>query len=221
MIEAIPIQAGPLLSAIGIDQGIQAGNMSVVLLAVAVAAILRVVISAVAGGIRVALTGRIASRVMFELRVRVFAHLQRLSLDYFTGEKAGVIMTRIPLQDDVVGWDYPRHAAWLGERGVASLVVRDSSVREPIAAFIGEPPTEIAMAGTKGTHRRSRHRKAKRHGSLRSAQRVFETRAPYAIGQADMPFELFQAMDVPIWSAISGGRRWCPPRGWLRTIWTS
>ena len=32
---------------------------------------------------------------MFELRVRVFAHLQRLSLDYYTEEKAGVIMTRM------------------------------------------------------------------------------------------------------------------------------
>ncbi len=32
---------------------------------------------------------------MFELRVRTFAHLQRLSLDYYTDEKAGVIMTRM------------------------------------------------------------------------------------------------------------------------------
>ena len=32
---------------------------------------------------------------MFDLRVRVFAHLQRLSLDYYTDEKAGVIMTRM------------------------------------------------------------------------------------------------------------------------------
>jgi ATP-binding cassette subfamily B protein len=94
VIEAISIQAGPLLSAIGIDQGIQAGDLSV-LVAVALAAIAAVVISAVAGGLRVALTGRIASRVMFDLRVRVFTHLQRLSLDYFTNEKAGVIMTRM------------------------------------------------------------------------------------------------------------------------------
>ena len=54
-----------------------------------------VVITAVASGWRVAVTGRLSSRVMFELRVRVFAHLQRLSLDYYTDEKAGVIMTRM------------------------------------------------------------------------------------------------------------------------------
>ena len=94
VIEAVAIQAGPLLSQIGIDDGIAAGNLNV-LVAVAVAAILAVVISAVASGLRVALTGRIASRAMFDLRVRVFAHLQRLSLGYFTSEKAGVIMTHM------------------------------------------------------------------------------------------------------------------------------
>lgn len=46
------------------------------------------------------------------------------------------VLFHIPLQDDVAGWDYPRHAAWLGERGVPSLLVRESSVAEPLAAFI-------------------------------------------------------------------------------------
>jgi len=32
---------------------------------------------------------------MNDLRVKVFAHIQRMSLDYFTDEKAGVIMTRM------------------------------------------------------------------------------------------------------------------------------
>jgi ATP-binding cassette subfamily B protein len=43
----------------------------------------------------VAVSGRIAAQAMFDLRVRVFAHLQRLSLDYYTDEKAGVILTRM------------------------------------------------------------------------------------------------------------------------------
>ncbi len=32
---------------------------------------------------------------MYELRVRVFSHLQRQSLDFYTEEKAGVLMTRM------------------------------------------------------------------------------------------------------------------------------
>jgi ATP-binding cassette, subfamily B, bacterial len=40
-------------------------------------------------------TGRLAGWVMNDLRIKVFTQLQRLSLDYFTDEKAGVIMTRM------------------------------------------------------------------------------------------------------------------------------
>ena len=40
-------------------------------------------------------TGRLAAWVMNDLRVKVFTHLQRLSLDFYTEEKAGVIMSRM------------------------------------------------------------------------------------------------------------------------------
>ena len=41
------------------------------------------------------MTGRLASWVMNDLRIKVFRHLQRLSLDFFTEEKAGVVMSRM------------------------------------------------------------------------------------------------------------------------------
>jgi ATP-binding cassette subfamily B protein len=94
VIEALTVQAGPFLSQIGIDDGITPHDWTVLAI-IGILAILAVVVSAIASGARVATTGRVASRVMFELRVRVFAHLQRLSLDYYTDEKAGVIMTRM------------------------------------------------------------------------------------------------------------------------------
>lgn len=94
VIEALAVQAGPFLSQKGIDDGITPHDWTALAI-VGVLAVLAVIISAVASGCRVATTGRVASRVMFELRVRVFAHLQRLSLDYYTEEKAGVIMTRM------------------------------------------------------------------------------------------------------------------------------
>ncbi len=40
-------------------------------------------------------TGRTAERLLYALRVRVFAHLQRLSLDYYDREMGGRVMTRM------------------------------------------------------------------------------------------------------------------------------
>jgi ATP-binding cassette subfamily B protein len=94
LIEALCVQAGPFLSQMGIDDGITPHDWTTLAI-IGTLAVLAVVLSAAASGLRVATTGRVASRVMFELRVRVFGHLQRLSLDYYTEEKAGVIMTRM------------------------------------------------------------------------------------------------------------------------------
>ena len=51
---------------------------------------------------RIRNTGKLAAQVMNDLRVRVYAHIQRLSLDYFTDEKAGVIMTRMTSDIEVL-----------------------------------------------------------------------------------------------------------------------
>jgi benzoyl-CoA reductase/2-hydroxyglutaryl-CoA dehydratase subunit BcrC/BadD/HgdB len=56
-----------------------------------------------------------------------------------TGHVDGVLFY-IPLEDDVVGWDYPRHHAWLEARGVPSVVVRESCDSAQVAAFVGSLP---------------------------------------------------------------------------------
>ncbi|MHC3462930.1 ABC transporter ATP-binding protein [Streptomyces flavovirens] len=93
-LEALTLQAGPKLTQIGIDDGITARD-SVTLVLVAVAYLVSVVVTGLAQAARVKVTGRIAGWVMNDLRVRVFTQLQRLSLNFYTGEKAGVIMTRM------------------------------------------------------------------------------------------------------------------------------
>ena len=45
-------------------------------------------------------TGRTAERLLFALRIRIFAHLQRLSLDYYDSELSGRIMTRMTTDVD-------------------------------------------------------------------------------------------------------------------------
>lgn len=93
-VETVSLQAGPLLTQLGIDHGIVARNVGV-MVAVALAYIVTVLLTATASRSRVRWTGRLAAWVMHDLRVRVFRQIQRMSLDYFTEEKAGVIMTRM------------------------------------------------------------------------------------------------------------------------------
>ena len=66
-----------------------------VVVAMAVAYLGFIAITAAAQRFQVQVTGRLAAWVMNDLRVKVFAHLQRLSLGFFTEEKAGVVMSRM------------------------------------------------------------------------------------------------------------------------------
>ncbi|GAA0712315.1 ABC transporter ATP-binding protein [Dactylosporangium roseum] len=88
-------QAGPRLIDEAISRGMGEHRSFGVVLVISMVFLATVVISALAQWAQVAATGRLAARVMYRLRVRVFTHLQRLGLDYYTDEKAGVIMTRM------------------------------------------------------------------------------------------------------------------------------
>ncbi len=92
--ETLALQAGPLLTQIGIDSGVVGGRFD--LLAIVTGIYLLTVLAHVAAGrLRTAMGGRLGERLMHGLRVKVFSHLQRLSLDYYTRERAGVVMTRM------------------------------------------------------------------------------------------------------------------------------
>ena len=94
IVETILLQAGPGLTGVGIDKGVVLGNFDV-LLQVAAAYVACTLLGAVATGLRTAWTGRLAQELNFDQRTRVFGHLQRLSLDFFTEEKAGRLMSRM------------------------------------------------------------------------------------------------------------------------------
>ncbi len=94
LIETALLNLGPLLTQIAIDDGIAQKDRSK-LVEIAIIFIAAVLISAVASYARTAFTGRLGEGLMYELRVRVFSHFQRQSLDFFTTEKAGVLMTRM------------------------------------------------------------------------------------------------------------------------------
>jgi len=94
VIETGLLHVGPLLTQIGIDQGVLAGDTGI-LLAIALVYLCAVALSTGASFLRTRFTGRLGERLVCELRIRVFSHYQRQSLDFFTGEKSGVLMTRM------------------------------------------------------------------------------------------------------------------------------
>ena len=94
VIETGLLHVGPLLTQMGIDQGVLAGDTSI-LLTIALAYLCAVALSTGASFLRTRFTGRLGERLVYELRIRVFSHYQRQSLDFFTREKSGVLMTRM------------------------------------------------------------------------------------------------------------------------------
>ncbi len=94
VIETVLLQAGPLLTRLGIDKGVRAGKTDV-LVVMASIYVASVIVATLTSWMRILYTGLLGERLMNELRVRVFSHLQRQSLEFYTREKAGVIMTRM------------------------------------------------------------------------------------------------------------------------------
>lgn len=115
VLETLAMQAGPLLTQIGLDRAVIPGDASMLVL-VGIAYLVAVIVNTIASSARIAYTGRLGERLMYELRVRVFSHFQRQSLDFFTNEKVGVLLTRITSDIDAL--------AALFQDGLVNLAVQ-------------------------------------------------------------------------------------------------
>ncbi|HEY1466404.1 MAG TPA: ABC transporter ATP-binding protein [Acidimicrobiales bacterium] len=92
---AVVSQAGPKLTEIAINASVGAHKSFLLVAIMAAAYLVSIVVTALSQRAQVRVTGRIAAWVMNDLRITIFTHLQRLSLGFFTEEKAGVIMSRM------------------------------------------------------------------------------------------------------------------------------
>ena len=108
-------QAGPRLLAWAIDHGILARKPSV-LMSAFIAYLVAIAVGVVTSWARTGYTGRLGQRLMYELRLQVFSHLQRLSLDFYTEERAGRLMTRMTSDIETL--------ANLFQDGIVDLVVQ-------------------------------------------------------------------------------------------------
>ncbi len=95
VIIAVVSQAGPKLTEIAINASVGSHKSFVLVAIMAAAYLVSIVVTALSQRAQVRVTGRIAAWVMNDLRITIFTHLQRLSLGFFTEEKAGVIMSRM------------------------------------------------------------------------------------------------------------------------------
>ncbi|MFG2993291.1 ABC transporter ATP-binding protein [Streptomyces sp. NPDC048257] len=89
----------PILIRHGIDQGVEQAVLGAVWVAAALALVL-VVAQWAAQFAETRMTGRTGERVLYALRVKIFAQLQRLGLDYYERELTGKIMTRMTTDVD-------------------------------------------------------------------------------------------------------------------------
>ncbi|MDQ4118109.1 MAG: ABC transporter ATP-binding protein/permease, partial [Actinomycetota bacterium] len=100
-LDALATLALPSIARYAVDGGITTGVGSVLLLA-AVAGLGVVLLDAVVVAFQTVVTARAGEGVLYLLRVRSYAHLQRLGLDYFERELSGRIMTRMTTDVDAL-----------------------------------------------------------------------------------------------------------------------
>nr|WP_253857311.1 ABC transporter ATP-binding protein [Prauserella alba] len=100
-IDALATIAIPALYQRGVDHGVQTGAESVVLIAAA-AGLVVIALDWLAIALQTRLTARTGESVLYLLRVRSYAHLQRLGLDYYERELSGRIMTRMTTDVDAL-----------------------------------------------------------------------------------------------------------------------
>jgi ATP-binding cassette, subfamily B, bacterial len=99
ILDALAGLAGPVLVKDGVNKGVSTGSQAV--LFVFSALFLMITLANLIDQVgETFVTGRTAERIMLSLRIRIWAQLQRLSLDYYEREMAGRIMTRMTTDVD-------------------------------------------------------------------------------------------------------------------------
>ena len=99
--DALASLAIPALIRTGVDQGIE-GAAYHVIATMAVIGLVLVLADWVVEAIQTRVTGRMGERLLYSLRLKTFAHMQRLGLDFYEREMAGRLMTRMTSDIDAL-----------------------------------------------------------------------------------------------------------------------
>ncbi|WP_156819842.1 ABC transporter ATP-binding protein [Pseudonocardia sp. HH130630-07] len=99
--DALATLALPSLARVAVDSGIVGASTDVLLYA-ALGGLVIVALGAVVVGFQTVVTARAGESLLYLLRLRSYAHLQRLGLDYYERELSGRIMTRMTTDVDAL-----------------------------------------------------------------------------------------------------------------------
>ncbi|MFI7115535.1 ABC transporter ATP-binding protein [Amycolatopsis sp. NPDC049868] len=99
--DALATIAMPALYQHGIDNGVRAGVEAVIWLAAGIGALV-ILADWLVVYLQTKMTARVGETVLYSLRVRSYAHLQRLGLDFYERELSGKIMTRMTTDVDAL-----------------------------------------------------------------------------------------------------------------------
>ncbi len=101
MADALLSLLGPFFVRQGLDQGVAAHDLGRLWLTTVLFAVSVCIDWAVTWGYTW-ITGRTSERMLFALRIKIFSHLQSLSLDYYDTELDGRVMTRMTTDVDAL-----------------------------------------------------------------------------------------------------------------------
>lgn len=138
VIDAITSITAPYLIQLGIDRGVLRDSLHALVVVCLILAAVQVVIW-VNSRVMIYFTQRTAERMLFGLRLRTFAHLQRLSLNYYEEHMAGDIMTRMTS-------DVEAFAQLLQQGLLTAMVSLLSCAAIAVVLVILEPGLALAVA---------------------------------------------------------------------------
>ena len=104
ILDGLDVVAGiavPWLMRSGVDHGIQVRDLGYII-TVSMVALAIVLAAWGVNAAQIMIVGRNGERMLHELRIRIFSHLQRLGLDFYEREMGGRIMTRMTTDVDAM-----------------------------------------------------------------------------------------------------------------------
>ena len=91
--ETVTALLGPVLTQQGIDNGVMQEDRGALYKAVALFGIV-IVVNGLTSFWRQRWNGRLGENIMYDVRLELFSHYQRMGLDWYTSGKSGVLLSR-------------------------------------------------------------------------------------------------------------------------------